>query len=161
MGLRWCNFLGICLLEFTGYLLSGVLGKALCREVSHWGPSTPKLPEGGARAGCWPPGAAHPRALKPAPCCRGDTGVTGAIAREAAWLKVSATREAVYTRELGAGEAVPIARACKYGTLHAPREPHAREAAGSAGACLESILKPRRKNLLLLHPSPVSSTDKV
>lgn len=60
MGLRWCNFLGICLLEFTGYLLSGVLGKALCREVSHWGPSTPKLPEGGARGGCWSPGAAHP-----------------------------------------------------------------------------------------------------
>ena len=89
-------------------------------------------------------------ALKPAPCCRGDTGVTGAIARETAWLKVSGTREAVHTRELGAGEAVPIARACNYETLHAPREPHAREAAGSAGACLESILKPRRKNLLLL-----------
>ena len=60
MGLQGCNFMGICTLEFTGYLPSGVLGKALCRKVSHWGPSTPKLPEGGARGGCWSPGAAHP-----------------------------------------------------------------------------------------------------
>ena len=36
-----------------------------------------------------------------------------AIARETAWLKVLATREAVYTRKLGAGEAALIARACK------------------------------------------------
>lgn len=37
-------------------------GKALGREVSLWGPSTPKLPEGAARGGCWAPGAAHPSA---------------------------------------------------------------------------------------------------
>ena len=55
-GLRWCGFLGFCLLEFTGCLPAGV------GEVSLWGPSTPKLPEGAARGGCWAPGAAHPSA---------------------------------------------------------------------------------------------------
>ena len=61
MGLRWCNFLGFCLLEFTGCLPPGV-GESSWQGSVSLGALHSRTTRGSCRGGFWPPGAAHPSA---------------------------------------------------------------------------------------------------
>lgn len=154
-GLWWCNFWDLCLLELTDASPWGCWGKFFVGRFN--GGPTPKLPE--ELGGCWPPGAAHPCALKPAPWLQRRYWCHRAIAREAAWLKVLATREAVYTRKLK-WEAAPIARAWVNKRCPA-HEPHAR---GRQRALQEPVWKAywnqEGKTSFSRNPSPVPATDK-
>lgn len=110
--------------------------------------------------GCWPPGAAHPCALKPAPCCRGDTGVTELSPEKQHGSKCWRPERLCTPGSWVLGKLPPL-----QGPANKRRSMHMSHMPGRQRALQEPVWKAywnqEGKASFSRNPSPMPSTDKV